>query len=48
MTFWLIIKNNNVTYRTISIWIVIWNIHSELEDPVLVQAMSDKYDPEPH
>lgn len=36
------------THRTFTIRIVIWNIHSELEDSILVQAMSDENDPEPH
>lgn len=45
------ISNKNIflnTYRTLPIWIIVWNIHSELEDTILVQAMSDEYDTKPH
>lgn len=41
-------KQLTTTYGTISIWVVIRNIHSKLEDSILVQAMSNEYYSKPH
>ena len=38
----------HTTHRTLPVGIVIWDIHSEFKDAVLVQAMSDEDHSEPH
>lgn len=39
---------NEVTYRAVSIRVVVRDVDSEFKNPVLVQSMSDEYDTKPH